>query len=225
MQSLSRILLIFVTAASLAFMAFAGALVTGGPDWIALANSTEVSREVAITPPVVPNGPWTATHRLSGSSVSSNPIVAQVVTDAQKRVLDDLKQQLQAAGPELESLKAQLDGARQVNERDLPGIELRFAESAARLKVLTEQIQKTTDELEAGNLVVATAQRELATLRDEVYRLQAVLELLRDDLFAAEAQRQALKNELMGLQESQRRLERRNQQLQQQIQGEKYEAP
>jgi chromosome segregation ATPase len=222
MIRLSKVLVVFVTAASLGFAAFAMALVYGGPNWEVLATAPELTREVAINSPQVPNGPYTAMHRRTGQGLKSSKNLAEVVVDGQKKVLDDLKNEVQQLDQLLQSLKPQLEDAQKLIEADRQGLNARAEAWSQMLQKLAADLNAINDQLQTRTVEATQVQADLAERRFEVLRLQNQLELLRDDLYAAEQQRDALVGELDLLLDAQQKLERRNGQLKQQLPPGKY---
>jgi len=217
MSRLTRVLVVFIAAASLGFAAFALALVNGGPNWEALADQPEFSKSISVSLPQTPGGSYSAKHRSTGQDIKSSKILAEVVVEGQKKVLAELTEQLQQLEPKLEPLKQQVAETRRVIGVDTAGLEARAKAWSDQLNKLTNDLNQLNQQLQSRTVVATQTQRELEERRFEVYRLQNQLELLRDDLFAAVQQREALESELEILQEAQRRLERRQDQLQKQV--------
>jgi chromosome segregation ATPase len=217
MTKLTRVLVVFITLASFGFMAFVFALVSGGPNWEALADQPEFARTVSLVPPSTPEGSWTASNRSTGAQLKSSKLLAEVVLEGQKAVLAELTSELQQLEPLVEPLKAQLAESRRIIGADAAALEARATAWAAQLAKLSEALKQTNEQLQLRTVEATQVQRDLEERRFEVYRLQNQLELLRDDLFAAEQQREALISELTILKESEERLARRQQQLQQQL--------
>lgn len=217
MTRLAKLLVVFVAVASLGFMAFAGALRYGGPNWDELAHAPGLYEKVAITRNEV--GQYSAAMRVTGENVGSSINPGEVVTKAQAKVLGDLRTEMQAISDQMNNLAPQQTGVKELIATDRSGLEKHAAIWSAQLQDLAKRISTLTDELAAKGGEVKQLQDELTELRYEVLRMRNQLELLRDDLFAVQQQEQALKIELRRLQEDRLRLERRQQQLNQQLTG------
>lgn len=217
MTRFAKLLVVFVAVASLGFAAFAGALRYGGPNWDELARAPGLYEKVTITRS--DTGQYSGTMRVSGEQVGSSTNPAEVVTKAQAKVLGDLRTEMQDLSTQINNLTPQQTAVKDLIASDRRGLEQHAAIWTAQLQDLAQRIAKLTDELAAKGAEVKQLQDELIELRYEVLRLRNQLELLRDDLFAAEQQEQALKLELRRLQEDRLRLERRQQQLNQQLSG------
>jgi chromosome segregation ATPase len=222
MNRLTRVLVVFITAASLGFAAFALALVNGGPNWEALADEEVFTKSVGVSPPQVPGGSYTAKHRSTGQDLKSSKVLAEVVVEGQKKILADLSAELQKLEPMIEPLKQQVAETRRIIDVDSNGLALRAKNWSDQLTTLSNTLTALNSQLQSRTVAATVVQRELEERRFEVYRMQNQLELLRDDLYAAVQQREALESELEILTEAQQRLERRQEQLQSQV---KYEKP
>jgi chromosome segregation ATPase len=218
MTRLSKILVVIVAFGSLGMAAFSAALVTGGPNWEAIAQSPEISKFVAITQN--DTGQWSGTMRVSGEQVGSSLNLAEVVIKSQQKILADLKAQIQELQPRVEALGPQSVAVQGVIEKDIAGLEAHGELWARQLKALSDEVARLTTVLSQKAAQTTQIQQELGERRFEVLRLHNQLELLRDDLFAAETQRDALQRELIQLEESRKRLEHRQNQLKVQL-GEK----
>ncbi len=226
MTRFSKLLVVVIAAASLGFAAFAGALVTGGPNWEKLAsdlaNEPEYGRQVTFQPPQLPNGPWTATDNRTGQTIATDPVLPAVILKAQAQILTELQNEVRTLKEKIEAETTARDISRQTITTDLSGLEARAAKYSEQLKKLSADIDAQTDALSKQGVDLAAVQRDRDERRFEVYRLANQLELLRDDLYAAQRQRDALRDELLQLNENRLRLERRQQTLKQQL-GESYE--
>lgn len=221
MTRFSKVLVVFVTAASLSYFAFVGALILGGPNWGEMANklqnSPEFGKQVTFKTPDTPKSPWTATHTKTGTQIASSTLLAEVIQKAQERILKDLRDEITDLHAKMDAEKQALDLAKQTIVADHAGIKLRADAYAAQLKQLSADIAQETEKLVQRGGELTAVQKQFEERRFEVFRLQAQLELLRDDLYAAERQRNALQDELLQLVETQQRLETRQQQLKRQL--------
>ncbi|HUQ68103.1 MAG TPA: hypothetical protein VM165_01185 [Planctomycetaceae bacterium] len=222
MTRFSKVLVIAIALGSLGIAAFAAALVTGGPNWEAIAQSPEISKSVSISRNETDI--YAATMRVSGEQVASSKNLAEVVVKSEQKILADLKSQVQELQPKVEALIPQSAAVLAVIERDHAGLLTHAELWSKQLQALSTEIARLTAELTQKASQNTLIQQELGERRFEVLRLQNQLELLRDDLFAAETQRNALQRELLLLEESRKRLENRQRQLKGQL-GEKYEEP
>jgi hypothetical protein len=226
MTRLAKLLVIFVAVASLGFAAFAAAMVSGGPNWTALGDHPGVAEKVGIAKnESAGNITYVGTHRLTGEQVGSSAILADVVLKAQKRVMDEMRTELQDIQGRITALTPQRDAAKQLVVTDVAGLEKHGALWSAQLQTMATRITQTTDELTQAGGQALQLQAELKELRFEVLRLRNQLELLRDDTFAAAEQQRALEAELLILQQNRQRLERRQEILKSQMAGTSYEAP
>ena len=219
MARLTKVLVVFVAAASLGFLAFVVALSNGGPNWETLANAPALADEVSIVAPSKAGENYTAKHRVTDDSLKSSHVLAEVVIDGQRRVLDDLKKEVQQLDETISKLKPSFESANKDISTDRAGLDARAKAWSAQLERLTQALNQLNTQLQARTVEATQVQRDLEERRFEVLRLRTQLELLRDDLYAAEQQRNALINELDSLKESEQRLARRQKQLHEQVGG------
>lgn len=221
MTRFSKVLVVFVTAASLSYFAFVGALILGGPNWAEqanqLQNAPEFGKQVTFKPPETPKGPWVATHIKTGTQIASDPLLPDVIKKAQDRILNDMRTEINDLKEKITAETAARDLAKTTIVADHAGIKVRAADYAVRLKKLSDEIAQETEKLTMRSGDLTAVQKQFEERRFEVFRLQNQLELLRDDLYAAVRQRKALEDELLQLQESQQRLQTRQQQLKRQL--------
>jgi chromosome segregation ATPase len=222
MTRASKVLVVMIALGSLGIAAFAAALVTGGPNWEAIAQSPEISKFVSISR--TDTGQYTGTMRVSGEQVGSSANLADVVIKSQQKVLSDLRARVTELQPKVEQLTTASAAVVETVEKDKAGLEAHAALWSKQLQALSDEIARLTAELSQKASQNTQIQQELGERRFEVLRLHNQLELLRDDLFAAETQRNALQRELLLLEESRKRLEHRKKQLKGQL-GEPYEEP
>ncbi len=220
MTGLAKILVVFTTAASLGFAAFAMAMFAGGPNWMAMANAPEIRDRVAVTGNET--GDYTAVVRVSGDTVATGKNPADVVLKAQARVLSDMRNELQDLQAKITNYEPQQEIVRNQVAADRAGLAKHAEIWNAQLTALATRLNEMTNELAETGSNAVQLQEQLKELRFEVLRLRNQLELLRDDQYAAEEQKRALESELLLLRESRQKLERRQEGLKNQLSGKPY---
>ncbi|MBS0207273.1 MAG: hypothetical protein JSS49_30720 [Planctomycetes bacterium] len=220
MNSFGKILVVFVTASSLGFVAFTLSLVTGGPNWTADAESEELTKDFVFT--VTPGGEQKTsyavkTRRTDQPVGSPSTVLAEVVVAARKKQLDDATAEFTRIDTEIKRLQPMIAETKALIPPDQAGMATRAQALDKILTNLGEQIQTVTQEIAAKAQAIQQLQRTAQERRDEAFRVANQLELLRTDLFAALAQQKILEDELVRVEENMRRLERRGEQLQKQV--------
>ena len=223
MNSIGKILVVFVTACSMGFLAFVVALRNGGPDWQGEMRSPELQKEFVFATEPGEKVTYSAKHRRTETEVSpKTPILAEVILKSRKRLEDDANKKMQELSPLVQPLTDRLAVIKKLIPEDDAGVQLRVKKYEEQIEKLVGQLKQVGDEFSAKTLETQDVMRLAQDRREEGYRLANQLELLRNDKFAALQQQKVLEFELIRLEENRQRLERRQKQLKQQL-GDKYE--
>ncbi len=207
---ISKILTVFVTVASVAFMAVVIANVrAGGPNWVLKSKAIpEVAFDRAN-----PEAPWTAKKRVDGSDMGGGPILAAAITSAQKKLIDaektaqtDLDQKINARKNAIAEAKAQITADLDAMQRRQVDLDAQYVVLEKQLEQLsqdyTQEAKKQLDDLDVlklraeeyvrvkNQLEELRAQREVAA--DELDRLQALLYQAKANLERANTRRKLL---------------------------------
>lgn len=218
MNTVGKILVVFVTATSLGFLAFVAALRNGGPDWLGEMRSPELQKEFVFTTEPGEKVMYSVKHRRSDSAIGSKtPVMAEVVLAARKRLEEEANKKFQELSPIPQMEQDRLKAIVETIPVDKAGVETREKNFNARIQQLWDEIQAIGNEFAALTLQTQDVLRVGEERRGEVYRLSNQLELLRNDKYAAGVQQRVLEDELIRLQENERRLERRQNQLKKQL--------
>ena len=220
MNSLGKVLVVFVTASSLGFAAFAMSLVSGGPNWKGESESAELTNDFVFTTTPGEKPTYSVKVRRTDAAVgASTPLLAEAVVAARKKQLEDattrkgeLEQKIAQLQPIIEQVKALIPP-------DVAGVNARSAAYDKQLEQLETAKQAASTEITAKSGEIRQTRKTGEERRDEAFRLKNQLELLRNDLFAAKDQQKVLEDELVRAEENLKRLERRASQLKQQVGG------
>ena len=214
MNTIGKILVVFVTACSLGFLAFVIAFRNGGPDWKGELRSADLQKEfVFATEP----GESAKHRRTETSVVDKTPILAEVVLKSRKRLEEDANKKFQELSPQVEPLTEFLALVKKLIPEDDAGVQVRIKTYEAHIQQLIAALKDVGNQFSVVTLETQDVLRVAQERREENYRLANQLELLRNDNFAAMQQKKVLEDELVGLQENQRRLESRRKQLKKQL--------
>ncbi len=223
MNSIGKILVVFVTACSMGFLAFVVALRNGGPDWQGEMRSPELQKEFVFAAEPGEKVMYSAKHRRTETEVSpKTPILAEVILKSRKRLEDDANKKMQELSPQVQPLTERLAVVKKLIPEDDAGVQLRVKKYEEQIDKLVAQLKQVGDEFSAKTLETQDVMRLAQDRREEGYRLTNQLELLRNDKFAALQQQKVLEFELIRLEENRQRLERRQKQLKRQL-GDKYD--
>jgi chromosome segregation ATPase len=223
MNTVGKILVVFVTACSLGFLAFVTALRNGGPDWKGELRSEELQRDFVFSTEQGETTKYSAKHRRSETSVvDKTPNLAEVVVKSRKRQEDDAGKIFQELTQQLQPLPEYLAMMTKLIPEDQAGVEVCMKKIEERIEQLNKELQAVGGQYSTLTLQTQDVMRVAQERREEAYRLSNQLELLRNDSYSAGAQQKVLEGELIRLEENLRRLQRRQNQLKQQT-GDDYD--
>lgn len=211
MNEFGKICVVFVTAASLAFMAFAGAMRSGGKDWLAEADELGEDFILNVTPGDKTS--YSITYRPSGENLGNSTVLAEVVTKAWAKKVAVTRERMTKLTDQAAAITPDTDAKLKAIESDKQGLEIRIKAMTQQLDQVNAAIAKINTDINDAALEVQRIRLEGQERREEGYRLRNQLELLRNDLYVAQVQRKNLEDEELRLREILRRLERRKQQL------------
>jgi chromosome segregation ATPase len=218
MNTIGKILVVFVTASSLGFLAFVAALRTGGPDWQGELRAPEVTKDFVFETERSDVPKYTAIHRKTESKVADKkPVLAEVVLDVRKRIEQDTNNEINRLKPMPQQLQEAIKGVTDSIAADKVGVEIREQELTDRFQQLWQQLESVGDEFSKLTIETQDVMKVAQERREEGMRLSNQLQLLRNDSFAAEEQKKNLDNELIQLEENKRRLQHRQDQLKKQL--------
>lgn len=215
MNQFGKVCVVFLTAASLAFVAFAVALGTGGRNWQAEADDLTKDFAFVITPGEKVSYEMTERNPLPGAPAVSakSTVLAEAVTKASAQRVKAANDRLKELTEKREQLEPGTKAALDAIAADEQGLKVREQALVAQVEAVNAEIARISDEILAAVNEVQRIRALGQERREEGYRLKNQLELLRNDLSVATIQRKSLEEEELRLKEILQRLERRNRQL------------
>ena len=210
LQRLSKILVVFVATASVAFMGFALALNNAGPNWTAEAESL-TDYTFTYTPGENPS--WAATYRNDTQQVGSNRNLGAVVVKAYADAKRRNDEATSAITPQIQPIIDRTTAIREAVSQDTAAIGLRHEQLMAEVKKLDDSIAATGLEGDRNAEQAITIRTETERRRESVFRLTRELDQIENDHYFQLGQRQRLLDRLHQLEGIRLRLQQRNQQL------------
>lgn len=214
MTNAGKALAVFVTVAALSFMAFAGAVLLGGPNWFGMSQEMD---EYTFTPSTGQDLSWSAKHRPTDTSVGSSGILPQVLLGAlkdQQQRLTDRQTKLDQMITDVTQKIAEIEKAQAEDSAALEARTKEFGEMLAQLNAEIAQTQKDLGDLTRKTNAI---NRQLKLRTEDEYRLKSLLALLRTDHERLVDQKGELTDILILLEGGIERLQRRKSQLQQSL--------
>lgn len=185
---ISKIMVVFVTAASIAFLGIAVGIGKLGPNWL---EETQNLPDYAFAKTTGEKPEWTSTQRTESAPLGTGSlpsVIKKSYEDAQRRNDDKVA----AVTPQIENLKQQITRLSAIIEADEKGIKIREEQLAAALAEVGTQIQNLSTEGE-----------RLAT---QAVEIRAVAERTRESGMRLKRQRIQIETELYRLVEQKRHL-------------------
>lgn len=220
MTRISKVLVVFTAAASLAFVGFAAAVAVGGPNWQRIAE--EELPEYVFERTVGENPQWTAKLRGEEQALATDANLAGVVVKALEHKNQRLQTKLNGDParnePPLEQriqiTQAWLDEAKQLAEKDQAALQQYEQQLVQQLDQLNRAIEQVSQQIVRKTQEAQAVQAETEERRGDVVRLQEQLEALQEDRDRVVAQQEQLRDRIQRLEGTRDRLERRKRQLQ-----------
>ena len=218
MNSFGKTLVVFVTACSLGFVAFALSLVAGGPNWKADAESEQLTNDFIFTTAPGEKPSYSVKTRKTDQPVGSpSTVLAEVIVAARKKQAEDAKAEETQLAAEVARITPLIKEMKDLIPPDQAGMAARAQMLDKLLTKISEEIQTVTQEIATKAAAIQQLQKTAQERRDEGFRLKNQLEIMRTDLFVAQAQQRILADEMVRVEENLKRLERRGEQLQKQV--------
>ncbi len=183
---ISKILAVFVTIASVAFMAVVMANVSaGGPNWQKKANElSEVAFDRAN-----PQAAWTAKRRTDGADLGGGAILPLAIVNSQKKLLEEERAAQTTLDQDIARNKSRIAEAKALIDADLDALKRReadldkqFAELLDQMNQLSQNFimesKKQTDDL----AVLKLRAQEYILIKNQLEELKAQREVASEDL-------------------------------------------
>jgi len=207
---ISRVLTVFVTAASLAFLGLALAVNFSGPNWI---QETQNLPDYAFTlaPGEIPT--WSAKHRTSDQQLSSSPTLPNVIGKAYDDARQRNQEVIERVEPQIQPLESRIATVSNYVTADSAGIDVREAQLTDTLKAVEKQIIDISVEGERKSAQAVEVRAEAERTREFVFRLKRELQQIETDDFQLVEQKRLLLDLLYQMKGLERRLKEREQHL------------
>jgi len=218
MNTIGKILVVFVTASSLGFLAFVTAMRNSGPDWQGELHSADLQKEFVFSTDPGEKVTYSARHRRTDTEIApKTPVLAEVVLKARKKLEEDANKKIQELQPQVQPLTEFLALEKKLIPEDDAAVHVRIKNYESQIEQLVAALTDVGNRFSALTLETQDVMKLAQDRREEVYRRSNQLEMLRNDKFLASEQLKALEDELTGLKESRSRLQRRQKLLKTQL--------
>lgn len=221
MTRFSKILLVLVLAASIAFMGFAAVSSVGGPNW---QKEKETLTDYVFEYQSGENPTWTVKARRSDEQISTSPILAKVIIAAQKHQIQQQNEKISKFTKPIENRKKLIKAWESYNKLDREAMELKAA--ALNQKILKQDSELNQLANEGIKLSQQTLEvnQEASERRADVFRLQDQIDEIRNETYLAKEQQNTLRDYITRIEGKVQRLERQKELLQKSIHGTPYDG-
>ena len=211
MEKFSRVLAVLIAILSVAFMGFAGAVVFGGPNWVAEARALPgytFSRADG-EPPI-----WSAMRAQGQVELpTKSPLLPEVLTAAIKDRADQARKERDTLAADLPSLEQQATILESMQKADVPALERYFQARFNRLDETHKQIEAASKQQEALAVEVGKIEDQLDSRRQDVFRLELQYRLLDADIVQVDQNLAAVEEQIRLLEDELDKSQRRKQEL------------
>ncbi|MEX0701067.1 MAG: hypothetical protein WD069_03140 [Planctomycetales bacterium] len=217
MTIISKVLAVFVAAASLAFLGFVAITLKAGANWEGEARRVEQYRfpktegeKVTYTAEPLPH----RKDRIDLQPVPSTSVLADAIIKAQANIQDQYKKRIDALDQQIALTEQAIQGFQAATVVDREALQRREAELVALLEAAQKQIEDLTNQGDAQSRQATAIQTTARDRREDGYRLANQLETIRAEQHRWLSQKKILVDRLVRLRQSIASLERRQARLQ-----------
>jgi len=210
LTKLSRILVVFTTAVSIAFMGTVLAIRGSGPNWIVESQNLP---DYAFSQSTGENPQWSGQHRKEAQPVATSAVLPDVIAKAYDDAQRRNKEQIKAILPQIPPVEQRTAATKSLLESDQKGLEVRVTMVEQLIADINKQINDVAvdGDRKAGQAVEIRAEAE--ELRGAVARLKRQLQQVHADHYQLREQRRRLLDLLHQTRGLHLRLQERHEQL------------
>lgn len=210
MTKVGKVLVVFTTVMSLAFLAFIGVTAVAGPNWQGTADALDgytFERIGGSTPG------WKVTERVAGKDLGTKARLPEAIVAAQNDRVQAQNNKKSALDQEITLVRQTLDAEKPAAEQDAAGVQARVRMLSETLDRLDKQVLALTQQGTQRAEQAEAVRTDAAARRSDVARLQNELAAVRADDYRVQEQIDQLKQRLIRLGGQIDRAERRQEQL------------
>jgi hypothetical protein len=200
-----------------AFLGFVAVSLLGGPNWQAKMEAADLKDySFEASGDEIPT--WTVKRVHGGDGVGgATKIAPKAIEEARKDLKSKQVSEADSLEKDLKYWQDQLAEARKFTEQDAKGVELRLKELDDELAALNKKIEEVSAIVTERAQQVRAKQAEADRRLEDIRLYEAQLEELRTDRFRALEQQKILRDQLIRFRGTNDRLQRRNDQLKQEL--------
>ncbi len=215
MTRLSKALTVFLAAAAIAFLGFAGVATFGGPNWRAMAESMQGYKFVRS---VGENPQWTVSTA-RGDSLKTTAVLPEAIVAALDDRITKQREELAALGEREQNLPKRLEDMQTSTAADLQALDGYIAAWQSELQRLRKQYHDLSVQVVQAAEQAIQIEGVVQARRGDVFRLQDQVDVVRTDEFRIQQIQRQMRNLIEQINGSLDRAEQRRDQLKRQLEG------
>lgn len=206
LTKLSKIMVVFVTFASISFLAFSIIVTTAGPNW---QKEAEALPDYAFTQSGGEKPTWSVKHRLAEQPLKTSIIYPDVIAEAYKHAKIEPDEAIAKYPPLIEAQKKEIATTKKLIETDVKGLEARKDELFKQYEAQQKLLAETSDALIKAGEGTLKIRVEAERRRSDSYRLGRNLQAIEADHYQLTEQKQRLLDLIFQMQGMRDRLKER----------------
>lgn len=211
MTKVAKVLVVFTTVMSLAFLAFVGVTAVAGPNWQGTAAALD---GYTFERTGGDNPQWKVTERVTGKDLGSKANLPEAIVAAQNDRTQAQAARVATLDQEISNVRQTLDMEKPAADQDKTGVQVRLQRLRETLDRLDSEVLQLTQQGTQTAQQAEAVRAEAAARRADVARLQNELAAVRADHYRVEEQINRLRQRLIRIGGQIDRAERRQEQLQ-----------
>lgn len=207
---ISRILIVFLTAASIAFMGTALAIRGAGPNWIVESQNLP---DYAFSQSTGENPTWSAQYRKDAQPGQTSKVLPEVISKAYDDAKNRNQAEIDGIVPQIAPYEQRIAAVKSVLEPDQKGLEARVAMLEQLIADINKQINDASVEGDRKAAQAVDIRTEAEELRGAVVRFKRQMQQIQADHYQLREQRVRLLDLLYQTRGLHQRLKDRHEQL------------
>ncbi|MFH1301590.1 MAG: hypothetical protein ABIK07_11065 [Planctomycetota bacterium] len=216
MTRFSKILLVLVLFASIAFMGFAAVSSVGGPNW---QNEADTMTDYLFEYQPGENPTWSVKTRRAGEQLSTSPVLAKVIVAAQKHKIQQQNEKIDLITKSIPPLQNAIKNWETINQVDREAMDVKAAELKQKISALDAAITQLANEGIKISQQTLEVNQEASERRADVFRLQDQIDEIRNEKYLAQEQQKTLRDYIARIEGKVQRLQRQKESLEKAVQG------
>ncbi|MCH9653871.1 MAG: hypothetical protein K0U86_11985 [Planctomycetes bacterium] len=211
MTLFSKILLVLVLFASIAFMGFTAVSSVGGPNWY---REKDAMTDYLFEYQPGENPIWAVKTRRAGEQISTSPVLAKVIVAAQKHKIQQQNEKIEQATKTIAPLEKAIKNWKQINQVDSEAMNLMAEDLKGKILALDSEITQLANEGIKISQQTLEVNQQAAERRADVFRLQDQIEEIRNEKYLTQEQQKTLRDYIARIEGKVQRLQRQKESLQ-----------